>query len=418
MSQEIVEAFTQLVKGKGVDKDILVGIFEEVFATLLRKKFGEKAQFEIIVNLERGEIQIFLEKEIVEKVKDPRTQISLEEVRKKTDEEFEIGDIYPEEIDVSQFGKFFDRRLINQAKQLFNQKLRVVEKEIIYKEYSQKIGDIVVGEIYQIRKDEILVNHNKNELILPKEEQIPKEKYRKGDVIRAVIKDVIKDKKGPKIIISRADNMFLARLFEMEIPEIFDGVVEIKAIARVPGERAKVAVVSNDDRIDPVGACVGMKGVRIHSIVKELNNENIDVIPWYDDKEQFLRRAFHPQKIKKIEIDEANKKVTMWADADQISMIVGTGGWNINLIGKLIGMDIDVIRVEKPIEEYEIDIELIDFKDELGPEVYEKLINAGYDTAIDVLKAGKEKIKEIEGFDDEKVEEIFTILKEGFEEET
>lgn len=416
MSQQIVEAFTQLVKGRGFDKDILVGIFEEVFAILMRKKFGEKAQFEIIVNPERGEIQIFLEKEIVEKVRDPKTQISLEEVRKRTDEDFEIGDIYPEEIDVSDFGRVFDRRLVNQAKQLFSQKLREIEKEIIYREYSQKIGEIVVGDIYQIRKDEILVNHNKNELILPREEQIPKEKYRKGDVIRAVIKDVIKDKKGPRIIISRADNMFLARLFEMEVPEIYDKVVEIKAIAREPGERAKVAVISHDERIDPVGACVGMKGVRIHSIVKELNNENIDVIPWYDDKEQFLKRAFYPAKIKKVEIDEANKKAIIWADADQVSLIVGRGGQNIRLIGKLIGMDIDVIREEKPIEEYEIDIELIDFKQELGEEVYQKLIEAGYDTAIDVLKAGKEKIKEIEGFDDEKVAEIFTILKEGFEE--
>ncbi len=416
MSQEIVEAFSQLVKGKGVDKDILVGVFEEVFSALMRKKFGEKAQFEIIVNLERGEIQIFLEKEIVEKVKDPNTQISIDEVRKRTDEEFEIGDIYPEEIDVRQFGEFFDRRLINQAKQIFNQRLRDIEKEIVYKEYSQKIGEIVVGDIYQIRKDEILVNHNKNELVLPREEQIPKEKYRKGDVIRAVIKDVVKDKKGPKIIISRADNMFLAKLFEMEIPEIFDGVVEIKAIAREPGERAKVAVISNDERVDPVGACVGMKGVRIHSIVKELNNENIDVIPWYDDKEMFLKRAFHPAKIKKVEIDVSNKKAIIWADADQVSLIVGRGGQNIRLIGKLIGLDIDVIREEKPIEEYEIDIELIDFKQELGEEVYQKLIEAGYDTAIDVLKAGKEKIKEIEGFDDEKVAEIFTILKEGFEE--
>ncbi len=416
MSQEIVEAFSQLVKGKGVDKDILVGVFEEVFSALMRKKFGEMAQFEIIVNLERGEIQIFLEKEIVEKVKDPNTQISIDEVRKRTDEEFEIGDIYPEEIDVRQFGEFFDRRLINQAKQIFNQRLRDIEKEIVYKEYSQKIGEIVVGDIYQIRKDEILVNHNKNELVLPREEQIPKEKYRKGDVIRAVIKDVVKDKKGPKIIISRADNMFLAKLFEMEIPEIFDGVVEIKAIAREPGERAKVAVISNDERVDPVGACVGMKGVRIHSIVKELNNENIDVIPWYDDKEMFLKRAFHPAKIKKVEIDVSNKKAIIWADADQVSLIVGRGGQNIRLIGKLIGLDIDVIREEKPIEEYEIDIELIDFKQELGEEVYQKLIEAGYDTAIDVLKAGKEKIKEIEGFDDEKVAEIFTILKEGFEE--
>ncbi len=417
MSQEIVESFSQLVKGKGVDRDILIGIFEEIFSTLMRKKFGEKAEFDIIVNLDRGEIELYLYKTIVEKVKDPQTQISLEEIKKLPDSEnLEIGDLYPLRIDIKELGEFFDRRLINQAKQLFNQKLRDVEKEIIYKEYSQKIGEIIVGDIYQIRKDEILVNHNKNELILPKEEQIPKEKYRKGDVIRAVIKDVIKDKKGPKIIISRADNMFLARLFEMEIPEIFDGVVEIKAIAREPGERAKVAVYSNDERIDPVGACVGMKGVRIHSIVKELNNENIDVIPWFDDKEMFLKRAFYPAKIKQVQIDEENKKTFLWADADQVSLIVGRGGQNVKLVGKLIGLEIEVIREEKPIEEYEIDIELIDFKQELGDEVYQKLIEAGYDTAIDVLKAGMDKIKEIEGFDDEKVAEIFAILKEGFEE--
>lgn len=417
MSQEIVESFSQLVKGKGVDRDILIGIFEEIFSTLMRKKFGEKAEFDIIVNLDRGEIELYLYKKIVEKVKDPQTQISIDEVRKLPDSEnLEVGDVYPVRIDIKEFGEFFNRRLINQAKQLFNQKLRDVEKEIIYKEYSQKVGEIIVGDIYQIRKDEILVNHNKNELILPKEEQIPKEKYRKGEVIRAVIKEVIRDKKGPKIIISRADNMFLARLFEMEIPEIFDGVVEIKAIAREPGERAKVAVYSNDERIDPVGACVGMKGVRIHSIVKELNNENIDVIPWFDDKEMFLKRAFYPAKIKKVQIDEENKKAILWADADQVSLIVGRGGQNVKLVGRLIGLEIDVIREEKPIEEYEIDIELIDFKQELGEEVYQKLIEAGYDTAIDVLKAGMDKIKEIEGFDDEKVAEIFTILKEGFEE--
>lgn len=417
MSQEIVESFSQLVKGKGVDRDILIGIFEEIFSTLMRKKFGEKAEFDIIVNLDRGEIELYLYKKIVEKVKDPQTQISIDEVRKLPDSEnLEVGDVYPVRIDIKEFGEFFDRRLINQAKQLFNQKLRDVEKEIIYKEYSQKVGEIIVGDIYQIRKDEILVNHNKNELILPKEEQIPKEKYRKGEVIRAVIKEVIRDKKGPKIIISRADNMFLASLFEMEIPEIFDGVVEIKAIAREPGERAKVAVYSNDERIDPVGACVGMKGVRIHSIVKELNNENIDVIPWFDDKEMFLKRAFYPAKIKKVQIDEENKKAILWADADQVSLIVGRGGQNVKLVGRLIGLEIDVIREEKPIEEYEIDIELIDFKQELGEEVYQKLIEAGYDTAIDVLKAGMDKIKEIEGFDDEKVAEIFTILKEGFEE--
>lgn len=294
--------------------------------------------------------------------------------------------------------------------------MREIEKDIVYNEYSQLIGEIVVGDIYQIRRDDILVNHNKNELIMPREEQILKERYRKGETIRAIIKEVKKDQRGPKIIISRADDRFLAKLFELEIPEIYDGIVDIKAIAREPGERAKIAVSSNDDRIDAVGACVGMKGVRIHSIVKELSNENIDVVSYSENRETFIRRALSPAKIKKIEINEAENKAIIWADADQVSLIVGRNGQNIRLAMKLVGTEIDVIREEKPIEEYEVDIELIDFKSEIGDEVYEKLINAGYDTAIDVLKAGVEKVKEIEGFDDDKVAEIFSILKEGFEE--
>lgn len=412
MNYDIVESFAQMVREKSMDKDVLAGIIEEIFSTLMKKKYGQDAQFEVIVNLDKGEIEIFLEREIVEEVVDPNLQVSLDEAMKKSGEEFEIGDVFPEEIKLTDFG----RRLVNLAKQTLNQRLREVEKDIVYNEYSQLVGEIVIGDIYQIRRDDILVNHNKNELVIPRAEQIPKERYRKSDTIRAIIKEVNKEQRGPKIVISRSDDKFLAKLFELEIPEIYDGIVEIKSIAREPGERAKVAVISNDDRIDAVGACVGMKGVRIHSIVRELSNENIDVVHYSDILETFIRRALSPAKIKNIEINEAEKKATIWADADQVSLIIGRNGQNIRLAMKLVGVHIDVIREEKPIEEYEVDIELIDFKQEIGEEVYEKLINAGYDTAIDVLKAGMEKVKEIEGFDEDKVAEIFSILKEGFEE--
>lgn len=412
MNYDIVESFAQMVREKSMDKDVLAGIIEEIFSTLMKKKYGQDAQFEVIVNLDKGEIEIFLEREIVEEVVDPNLHVSLDEAMKKSGEEFEIGDVYPEEIKLSDFG----RRLVNLAKQTLSQRLREVEKDIVYNEYSQLVGEIVIGDIYQIRRDDILVNHNKNELVIPRAEQIPKERYRKGDTIRAIIKEVNKEQRGPKIVISRSDDKFLAKLFELEIPEIYDGIVEIKSIAREPGERAKVAVISNDDRIDAVGACVGMKGVRIHSIVRELSNENIDVVHYSDTLETFIRRALSPAKIKNIEINEAEKKATIWADADQVSLIIGRNGQNIRLAMKLVGVHIDVIREEKPIEEYEVDIELIDFKQEIGEEVYEKLINAGYDTAIDVLKAGMEKVKEIEGFNEDKVAEIFSILKEGFEE--
>ncbi|MBU2444540.1 MAG: transcription termination factor NusA [Bacteroidetes bacterium] len=412
MNYDIVESFAQMVREKSMDKDVLAGIIEEIFSTLMKKKYGQDAQFEVIVNLDKGEIEIFLEREIVEEVVDPNLHVSLDEAMKKSGEEFEIGDVFPEEIKLTDFG----RRLVNLAKQTLSQRLREVEKDIVYNEYSQLVGEIVIGDIYQIRRDDILVNHNKNELVIPRAEQIPKERYRKGETIRAIIKEVNKEQRGPKIVISRSDDKFLAKLFELEIPEIYDGIVEIKSIAREPGERAKVAVISNDDRIDAVGACVGMKGVRIHSIVRELSNENIDVVHYSDTLETFIRRSLSPAKIKNIEINEAEKKATIWADADQVSLIIGRNGQNIRLAMKLVGVHIDVIREEKPIEEYEVDIELIDFKQEIGEEVYEKLINAGYDTAIDVLKAGMEKVKEIEGFDEDKVAEIFSILKEGFEE--
>lgn len=414
MNYDIVESFAQMVREKGIDRDVLGGILEDIFGLLVRKKYGDNAKYEVVVNMDRGDIEIFLEREIVEKVEDPNTQISIDEVNAKGNEdELEVGDEYVEKIELASLG----RRLVTLAKQSLNQKIRELEKDIIYNEYKELLGEIVVGEIYQIRRNDILINHNKNELVLPRDEQIPFEKYKKGETIRAIVKEVKKTSSGPVIIISRADNLFLQRLFEIEVPEIYDGIIEIKAIAREPGERAKVAVESTDNRIDAVGACVGMKGVRIHAIVRELNNENIDVIHYSEDPAVFIQRSLAPAKLKNIEINEEEKKAVVTADSDQISMIVGRNGVNIRLAMKLTGYEIEIIREEKPFEEYEEDIELIDLKEELGAEVYEILINNRYDTAIEVLKAGPEKLKEIKEFDDEKIEEILEIIKSQFEEE-
>jgi N utilization substance protein A len=304
MNSDIVESFAQMVREKGVDKDVLASIIEEIFGMLVRKKYGEDAKYDVVVNMDRGDIEIFLEREIVEKVENPNLQISLEEVnRRGNDDELDIGEDYVEKIELSTFG----RRLITLAKQGLNQKIREIEKDLIYNEYKELLGEIVVGDIYQIRKNDILINHNKNELLLPRHEQIPYEKYKKGETIRAIVKEVKKTTSSPVIIVSRADNMFLRRLFEIEIPEIYDGIIDIRAIAREPGERAKVAVESQDARIDAVGACVGMKGVRIHAIVRELSNENIDVINYSDDPVVFIQKALR-QNLKKLKLIKKLKK--------------------------------------------------------------------------------------------------------------
>jgi N utilization substance protein A len=414
MNREIVESFADMVKMKGIDKDVLAGILEDVFTLLVRKKYGEEARCDVVVNMDRGDIEIYLERQIVDEVTDPGTQISIEEVnRKGNDDDLEVGEDYVEKIELVSLG----RRLITLAKQSLNQKIREIEKDIIFNEYNELIGEIVVGDIYQIRKNDILINHNKNELMLPRDEQIPYERYKKGETIRAIVKEARKTGSSPQIIVSRADNMFLRRLFEIEIPEIYDGIIEIKGIAREPGERAKVAVESQDARIDAVGACVGMKGVRIHAIVRELNNENIDVVNYTDDPTLYIQRSLAPAKIKQVEVDEEAKKATVMADSDQVSLIVGRNGVNIRLAMKLTGYEIDVLREAKAFEEYEEDVELIDLKEELGEEVYNTLINNRYDTALEVLTAGADKLMEIEGFDEEQVNKIIEILKAEFEEE-
>ncbi|GAB1443092.1 hypothetical protein MASR2M39_19300 [Ignavibacteriales bacterium] len=408
MNADIVESFAAMVREKGVDKDVLHGIIEDIFGLLVRKKYGEEANYSVVVNMDRGDIEIFLVREIVDVVEDPDKQISLEEVNLKGNEdELDVGEEYVEQLKLATFG----RRLINLAKQSLNQRIREIEKELILNEYKRLVGEIVIGDIYQIRKNDILVNHNKNELILPREEQIPHERYYKGNTTRAIVKEVRRGKSGPEIIISRADPELLRRLLEIEVPEVYDGIIEIRRIARQAGERAKVAVESMDKRVDPVGACVGMKGVRIHSIIKELANENIDVFAFSDDPRVMITRALTPGKLKSIELDEVNRNAVIYADSSQAAMIVGRNGVNIRLAMQVTGYNIDFHRIEKNIEDYEEGVELLECKQELGAEVYDTLINNRFDYVTDVFKAGKEKLLEIFEDDEELVDRIFEILK-------
>ena len=409
MNYEIVESFSQMVRERRIDKDMLTSIIEDVFTMMLRKKYGPDARFEVIVNMDKGDIEIYLEKQVVETVTDPNTQIDLESVRKKTDEPLNIGDDYVEVIDPQLFG----RRLIVSAKQALNQRIKEIEKELIYNEYNNSIGEIIVGEIYQVRKGEILINHNRNELILPKNEQIAREKYRKGETIRAIVKEVRKNAINPFVIISRSDPKFLTKLFEIEIPEIYDGIIEIKGVAREAGERSKVAVESHDDRIDAVGACVGMKGVRIHAIVRELNNENIDVINFSDNQMIYLQRAMAPAKLKNIEIDEENKKARVHVDKDQASLAIGRNGQNIRLASKLTGYEIDIVK-EGVEEEYDMDLN--EFRDELGIPLYERLIEEGYDTARNVIEAEATELLKIEGLTEDKIKSIKNMMQRELEE--
>lgn len=341
MKSDIVDSFSQMVKEKKIDRDLLESIIKEVFGMMIKKKYGQNANYDVIVNMDKGDIEMYLSKSVVEEVADPETEITVEEANERSGEELEAGDDYVEVLDYVSFGR---RHIVN-LKQNLNQKIREIEKEIIYNDYKDLVGEIIVGEIYQIKPHSILLIHNSHEINFPKGEQIPKERYKKGESIRVYVKEVSKKSSGPpSIIVSRAADDFLKKLFELEIPEIYDGVIEIKGIAREPGERAKVAVYSYDDRIDAVGACVGMKGIRIHSIVRELANENIDVINYSDDIGLYIARALAPAKLKDIYLDKANKIAKIVADEDQISLIIGKNGQNIKLASKLTGYEIDVER--------------------------------------------------------------------------
>jgi N utilization substance protein A len=416
-SVNLVSSFAEIAREKGIDRDALQMIVEDVFRAMIKKRYGSDESFDIIFNPDNGDIQIYHVREVVENMdlEDPVTQIEHEDAV-KFDDESEVGDEVANEVHINDFG----RRAIMMARQTFSQKIRDFEKEKIIREYNDLIGEIVVGEIYQIRKREILVIHNKVELVLPKEEQIYRDRYRKGDMIRAVVKEVRRENvSNPQVVISRADPVFMERLFELEVPEMndgIDGIVEIKKIVREPGDRAKVAVVSYDERIDPVGACVGMKGVRIHSVVRELSNENIDVIEWSDDSADLIGRAIAPAKPVSIQLfNEAEpRRARVVVNADEVSLAIGRGGQNIRLASRLSGYEIDVYR-EIPDDEEDLEIE--EFDDELSQEIIDRLRSIGCDSAKAVLDLSIEELSRRAGFETDLSEHILALMRAEFEEE-
>ncbi|GBD07562.1 Transcription termination/antitermination protein NusA [bacterium HR21] len=412
--QQIIAAFTEMARQKRVDRDLLQGILEETLRYMVQKKYGPTAEPEIVLNMDRGDIELYLVRTVVETVEDPGTQISLQELLERGEEGYAIGEEYVEEISLEDLGKTFGRRIVALGMQRLTQRIREVERENVYAEYSARVGEIILGEIYQVRRGDVLVLHDKIEMRLPREEQIPGERYRKGATIRALIKEV-RPTGGPggmpDIILSRADERFLRQLFELEIPEVYDGIVEIKAIAREPGERAKVAVFSYDDRVDPVGACVGMKGIRIHSIVRELNNENIDVIEYSDDPATFIARALQPARVTSVEVYPETRSAVVVVPNNQVALAVGRNGVNVRLASKLTGYAITLVK-ETP-----EDIELFEFREELGRELYERLIHEGIDTAREFLEADPEKLLRIPGMTKELLLELRSIMLEEFDEE-
>lgn len=352
-NSEIVEAFSQIAREKNIAKDELNLIIEDIFKMMVKKKYGTSDNFDVIVNLDKATIEIYQTKQVVEDVEDPVTQISVEQA-KKSEPDMSAGDDFVEVISPASFG----RRLIISARQALNQKIREIEHKMILEEFGNRVGEIVVGEIRQINRNEIIVSFERTELIMPKHEQIANERHKRGETIRAIIKEVVDDTRGPRVIVSRSDPQFLVRLFENEVPEIYDGIIEIKAIARDPGERTKIAVFSNDKRIDAVGACVGMKGVRIQAIVKELNNEKIDIISWNSDAEILISRALSPAKPLRVEVDTQERKALAVINDDEMSVAVGRYGQNISLASRLTGYEIQTIKYsdlsgEKPAETLE-----------------------------------------------------------------
>lgn len=409
----IVDAFQEMAREKNIDKETLQRILEDTFALMVRKKYGQNANFEIVLNVDKGDIEIYLIKEIVEKVEDPTTQITLEEAR-LYDSEYELGDEYIEEINFDNIYDSFGRRIVAVAAQTLNQKIREIEKEKIYNEYKPREGEVIVGEVYQVRRNDILVMHNKVEMRLPREEQIPNEpyKFKKNQTIKAIIKEVRKVGGGPPdIILSRTSDEFLARLFEIEIPEVYDGIIQIKGITRDPGERSKVAVQSLDPRVDPVGACVGMKGVRIHSIVRELNNENIDLIEYSEDPKVFIARALAPAIVKDVQIEPETRHATVIVADDQVPYAIGKNGQNVRLAMKLTGFSITLVK------ESGEDIELSEFKEELGIQMYKELTDLGIHTAREFLAADPEKLLSIHGMSRDTLLELRQIMLKEFDEE-
>lgn len=413
LSKQIISSFAEIAKEKGIDRDLLLSILEDVFRTMIRKKYETDDAFEVILNADRGEIQILHVQEVVpkEELSDPVAEIVLEEAQ-KVDPDIELYDELAQEVQILDFG----RRAVMMARQQLAQRIREIEKDNIYEDYTDRVGEIILGDVYQVRHNkDILVNHNGVELLLPKNEQIYKDRYRKGDTIRAVVIGVHMKNGNPTVIISRTSELFLERLFENEIPEVFDGIIELVKIARAPGDRSKVAVLSHDERVDPVGACVGMKGIRIHAIVRELQNENIDVINYSADKIEFIKRALQPAEVLKVELDQEGAKANVLVPADEVSKAIGKGGVNIRLASKLAECEIDVYR---EVEE-EDDIDLAEFEEDFGAETIKKLHEIGCDTARAVLEldAGEIVSRTNGEIDEELAAKIINVIAYEFDEE-
>lgn len=408
----LIESFAEFARSKSIDRPTMISVLEEVFRTMIRKKYGTDDNFDVIINPESGDLEMWRTREIVDDDSEDiwdHDKIPLAEAR-RIQADFEVGEEVAEEVKLIDFG----RRLVQTARQTLIQKIKDLEKEMMFEKYKDQVGELISGEVYQtLRNELIVVDSEGNELSLPRAEQISKDRYRKGDSLKAVIHKAEMVNGSPKISLSRTSPVFLERLFEIEIPEIYDGLISIRRIVREPGDRAKVAVESFDDRIDPVGACVGMKGSRIHTIVRELGNENIDVINYTDNLELLISRALSPAKVSSMQIDKEAKRVSVFLRPDQVSLAIGKGGQNIKLAGKLVNMEIDVFRdIEEQNEE---DVDLSEFTDEIEEWMIEELRKIGLDTAKSVLALSVEELVRRTDLEEATVEDIMDILRKEFD---
>jgi len=412
-AHELIQSFAEFAKQKNIDRPTMIRILEDVFRNMIKKKFGSDEKFDIIVNSDKGDLEIYRFREIVDDDSEDIwdfDKISLSEAH-KIEPDFEVGEEVSEQIFIDDFG----RRAVTTARQTLIQKVKDLEKDILFQKYKDIVGEIIAGEVYQVLSREVLLTDAEgNEVSIPRNEQIQKDRYRKGENVRAIVHKVEMVNGNPKIILSRTSPVFLERLFEQEVPEVYDGLITIKKVVREPGERAKVAVESYDDRIDPVGACVGMKGSRIHAIVRELQNENIDVINYTENLELYIQRALSPAKIVSIKIDKDNGRVSVYLKPDQVSLAIGKGGLNIKLASRLVGYEIDVFR-ELAEGQSEEDVDLSEFSDEIESWVIDELNRIGLDTAKSVLALSKEELVRRTDLEEETVEGVLNILKKEFE---
>ena len=411
MTLGLVESFAEFKEFKNIDRATMMAVMEDVFRSMLRKKFGDDSNFDIIINTDQGDLEIYRNRKIVDmdEVEDENQEINIEDARKLEDD-YEIGEDAIEEIKLLDFG----RRAILAARQTLLSRILELEKDELFKNYKDRVGEIITGEVYQIWKRELMVLDDEgNELILPKNEMIGRDFFKKGDNVRAVVLRVEMQNNNPRIILSRTAPIFLERLFELEVPEILDGLITIKNVVREPGERAKVAVESYDDRIDPVGACVGMKGSRIHGIVRELRNENIDVINFTNNRQLYIQRALSPAKVSSINLDEEEKRADVYLPSDQVSLAIGKGGHNIKLAGRLVGYDIDVYR--ETAEDEEVDVDLDEFTDEIDEWIIDELKGIGLDTAKSVLEMENDDLVRRTELEEETIQEIKKIFAAEFE---